>query len=340
VGRVHWFSDQVETYTHPAQMAQNRSVAIIRAVAGDLAPGPKWTASGRFERIYLSRADASRRRVANEPSLYSALAAIGFEFVVMSDHAVADQIAIVRSARCVVGPHGMGLTHLSLSSGSPALVELHQLGSGTDAYAFMARAMGFPYRSIVGGRGENDFEVPVNEVLMALNDLGFGEPKTAPAEFERIRMLAAADVRKSFRGAEILELHEREVGCLSVPGSPLLKHTRLEMAQRKDSNVGAWVNLAVEEGCVYTASCWVWVSKSFAGTAVMLSVGEWGGQRQMMADLAQRDCWQRLEASRTAPPGCTRCHVVLRIIGRGPASVLSTGWRLDAGPYMGLLPVG
>ena len=111
--------------------------------------------------------------------------AIGFEYVVMSDHAVADQIAIVvRSARCVVGPHGMGLTHLSLSSGSPALVELHQLGSGTDVYAFMARAMGFPYRSIMGGRGENDFEVPVNEVIMALDDLGFGARKTGPAEFE------------------------------------------------------------------------------------------------------------------------------------------------------------
>ena len=149
-------------------------------------------------------------------------------------------------------------------------------------------------------------------------------------------MLTAADVGKSFsRGAGILELYEREVGVLPVPGSPLSKHTRLEEAQRKDTNVGAWANLAVEEGCVYTASCWVWVSKSFVGTAVMLSVGEWSGQRQTMANLAQRECWQRLEASRTAPPGCSRCHVVLRIIGSGTASVLSTGWRLDAGPYLG-----
>ncbi len=262
---------------------------------------------GRFERIYLSRADAKRRRVANETSLYSALAAIGFEYVVMSDHAVVDQIAIVRNARCVVGPHGMGLTHLSLT-----VVPLHWWSCTSSAPEPMRMPLwrarwDFPIVPSWAAEVTNDFEVPVNAVIMALGDLGFGARKTGPEEFDKIRMLTVADVGKSFsKGAGILELDERQVGVMPVPGSPLSKHTRLEEAQRKDSNVGVWPDLAVEEGCVYTASCWVWVSKSFMGNAVMLSVGEWSRQRQMKANLAQRECWQRLEASRTAPPGVVR----------------------------------
>ena len=40
-GRVYWFSDQVETYTHPAQMAEYWSVAYHQGGGGGLGPRSK-----------------------------------------------------------------------------------------------------------------------------------------------------------------------------------------------------------------------------------------------------------------------------------------------------------
>src|SRR5262249_28660967 len=67
-GTTYWFSDQVETYMHPAQMAHPKSVEIIRKVAKAIS-----IEDGPFERIYISRGDTGRRRVSNENEIWQQL---------------------------------------------------------------------------------------------------------------------------------------------------------------------------------------------------------------------------------------------------------------------------
>ena len=331
-GRLYWFSDQVASYTHPAQMAFRRSVGIVRDVARSLRVESQ-RVSDRFEWIYISRADASRRRISNEVELHRVLSKLGFEFVVLSDHSVEDQIAIVQRSRCVVSAHGMGLTLVSLHLDRPALVELHQRGYGTDAYAFMARAMGFPYGFVMGNGGGNDFSVPLNEVLRALADVGVTEHTSLQRLPDVGRELTSDTIGSTLsHGAGLVAIAERGATNAPVPNRPLIKHTRVDPGQRLDTNVGAWTDLEVEGGRVYTASCWVWIPREFQGKSVMLSLGEWGRQRRVVADLSRTECWQLLQASRTAPVGVPKCHIVLRMDGPGGASVFSTGWRLDIGP--------
>jgi len=164
--RLYWFSDQVESYLHPAQMAHPRSVDVIRRVAARLPRTPR-----HFRRLYISQNGAARQRLSNEPEICRSLGRYGFEPVLLADFSIEARISLIAGAECVVSPHGPGLTHLALHPGSPALVELHQPGIGTDAYAFMAKAMGCHYQLVMGTRASeasNDYAVPVDAIVTAL----------------------------------------------------------------------------------------------------------------------------------------------------------------------------
>ena len=327
----YWFSDQTETYSHPAQMALKSSIKIIRSLAEGIATNDWPGSEGQFKRVYISRADAAARRVSNELQLYRTLAKFNFDLVVLSDHPIQEQIAIVRGAECVVAPHGMGLTLLSFHRGKPALVELHQLGYGTDAYAFMAMAMGFPYRFVVGEGSERDFFVPVEHVVYALQELGIEEASSIRQELTQHWVLTSAELSRWSDGVGLVEISHPSEVCQLICGIPILRHTRIDPEHRKDTNVGTWTTLEVQGGTVYTASCWIWIPRDFQGRAVLLSLGEWPRQRRVTADLSKRDTWQQVHASRTAPIGEAKCHIVLRLDGPDGAFVFSTGWKLEVG---------
>jgi hypothetical protein len=169
-GRVYWFSDQVENYSHPAQTMHPLSVRFLRELGASMG-APKAGA----KRIYISRNDASLRRLSNEVELVKELERRQFVVVALADMPVDRQIETVRAAHCVVAPHGMGLTHLAFHPGSPVVIELFNPLLGSDAYAFMARAMGWPYTFVIGREtdpGKRDFEVDIQDVMSALDRHG------------------------------------------------------------------------------------------------------------------------------------------------------------------------
>jgi capsular polysaccharide biosynthesis protein len=145
--RFVFFSDQRLVPLHPAQMAHPRSISLIRDLCAQIRTpvgideGPK---------IFISREDAKLRRIANEAELSTAAHKAGYHVIRMGDHPIERQIAIVRNARYVVGPHGMGLTHLIFNRGPMGVFELFHPSLGTDAYSLMARALGFHYHWYVG----------------------------------------------------------------------------------------------------------------------------------------------------------------------------------------------
>lgn len=162
-GRCIWFSDQREAYLHPAQMAHPRSIEMLRSLAA-ATPGIK---TG-LDRIYVSRADAERRRIANEDRITETLARHGFATVQLAGLSMQQQIGLFRHAEMIVAPHGMGLTHLIFADRLRSLVELFPPDAGTDAYAFVAKALGIRYEHVVGtavNSPQSDFAIDPNTLM-------------------------------------------------------------------------------------------------------------------------------------------------------------------------------
>ncbi|MEO3472399.1 glycosyltransferase family 61 protein [Roseomonas sp. CAU 1739] len=78
----------------------------------------------RARRLYVSRRDAARRRMANEAELEARLEALGFVPVMLTPYTLSQGIAIIRGADCIVAPHGAGLSNLLLARPGTAVFEL------------------------------------------------------------------------------------------------------------------------------------------------------------------------------------------------------------------------
>jgi Glycosyltransferase 61 len=331
-GNVYWFSDQVDTYMHPAQLAHSRSVDVIRKISASIP-----IAGSRFERIYISRGDTGRRRVLNEDQLWHKLNRYGFEMIRLADHPVEEQIALVRGASHIVAPHGMGLTHVSLHTGAPSVLELHNPTAGTDAFALMAKVMGCRYDFIVGTSGANDlddFAVSSDAVLAALDRIGVSPQVGAVPRRRRNMVTASSTFAGTWSpGAQVdaLATVSRDVPELFI-GNSVMRHVRSSPDTRKESNCGNWWGIVIEGSRIYTASCWVWVPAGFDGQEVGISLGEWGRQRRDLADLTKRNIWQRLRSTVTAPPDATQCAIVIRLQASHESVVYSTCWQLEPGP--------
>jgi capsular polysaccharide biosynthesis protein len=80
--------------------------------------------AGNGSRIYISRDDASRRRVSNEADVRRMLARHGFRTVLFSQLSMEEQVAVCADASVLVGAHGAGLANLLFARPGAALVEL------------------------------------------------------------------------------------------------------------------------------------------------------------------------------------------------------------------------
>lgn len=76
------------------------------------------------ERIYITRADASYRKVLNEEDVIALVAQIGFSAVTLNSLTVAEQISIFKKAKIIIAPHGAGLTNIVFSSPGTILIEI------------------------------------------------------------------------------------------------------------------------------------------------------------------------------------------------------------------------
>lgn len=330
-GKIYWFSDQVEVYMHPAQMAHHRSIDVIKKISERIP-----IAGDQSERLYISRGDTGRRRVANEEQVYQELRDYDFELIRLADHPVERQISLIRGAKQIVAPHGMGLTHLAFHHGQPRVLELFNRQRGGDDYALMSKAMGFSYQFLLGEPVENgldDFTVPPESIVAILDQSGVAR-STGTGQQRHRNLIPAA---KTFAGTWSPGVQLEESAVLSsdvpalLPGNAVMRHVRRSPDTRPGSNCGAWWGIAVDPGQTYTATCWVWVPAKFEGKQVGLSLGEWGRQQRSTADLSKRDSWQRLRSTAIAPPDVTHCAIVMRVVGPDGSAVYSTCWQLEAG---------
>jgi hypothetical protein len=319
-GKCFWFSDQMEGHARPAQMAHPRSVSALAELCAKV---PATHSPAR--RIYISRGDAQRRRVANETALISALAERGFTPVRLAQLTAKQQIGLFRGAEIVIAPHGMGLTHIIMGTGIGRVIELFHPDFGADDYAFIAGAAGMEYDFVIGSGAPDtpdDFTIDVRRVLDLLGPDDV--PIRRPAWRKNANLIPASRTFQGFFpvGTSLTEVWPQQM----VWG----QEARLHRRRGNATEVGRWPHIQICQGRRYTASCWVWIPEEFEGTRVALRIGDWPEQTQQAADVDRRGSWQQIWSTSLAAAK-DRTWVGLDVEGTDGTRIASSCWQFEAG---------
>lgn len=122
------------------------------------------------ERIYVSRENASERRVQNRDALEGVLEDYGFESIRPERHSVPEQVAIFSEAEAVMGPTGAGLVN-AIFADDCRLVTL--FGSLTlPIYYVLGSLLDFDVGYVHCGAVGADLHVDPDDLRAVLDDLG------------------------------------------------------------------------------------------------------------------------------------------------------------------------
>ena len=94
------------------------------------------------KKIYVSRSDASRRKVLNESELIKYLKKRGFKIVVPGEYSVADQSRLFEEAEIIIGPHGLGLVNMLFANNLKTVIELFPINWYPNCYLRIAQVKG------------------------------------------------------------------------------------------------------------------------------------------------------------------------------------------------------
>lgn len=163
--------------TSPAACRWLRSAAREALSSGEAASSERSESSseleplpaGRGRHVYISRADADRRRVRNRDELLESLAADGFEQYTLSSLSFADQVRLFLEADIVVAPHGAGFANLAFASDC-AVVELFG-AKIKPTYWLLAGALGLEYEYHVCEAVGDDLRVDIETVTDSVEAL-------------------------------------------------------------------------------------------------------------------------------------------------------------------------
>lgn len=132
---------------HPIRLRGNQLQALPTQLkwVGDRIASNVSTTDSRFgKRVYVSRADADRRRVHNEQSVTETLSDRAFERYEPGRLSLADQVRLFAGADLIVGPHGLAYTNL-IYADDATLVELFPAGGATETYFVATEELGLSY---------------------------------------------------------------------------------------------------------------------------------------------------------------------------------------------------
>lgn len=147
------------------------SVRWLRKRFGEITP-PKSTGV-ISRRIYITRADATERRVTNEEEVIKLLAPKGFETVMLTGMTVAEQRDLFREAECVVMPHGAGCANMIFASEYAKFIEFSPKSYQHSMFGHIAKWSGQWFGRIVCEDTKNkDMQVDTTVLVCALEAAG------------------------------------------------------------------------------------------------------------------------------------------------------------------------
>ncbi|BAZ42354.1 TPR domain protein [Calothrix sp. NIES-4101] len=96
------------------------------------------------KRIYISRSQASGRRVINEDEVMQVLSPYGFVSYSLETMSFTEQIQLFSSAEIIIGPHGAGFTNIIFSQKQPIVIEFVTPWVSPHYY-LISNILDFPY---------------------------------------------------------------------------------------------------------------------------------------------------------------------------------------------------
>lgn len=121
-------------------------------------------------RLYLTRRDMQRRRVANEDDVWRVLEPLGFEAIEPGTLTLDEQIALFAAAEIVVAPHGGALTNILFGDGM-TVVELFAPTYINTCYYGLAARCGHRYRFLIGtAAGDSDMHIDPSRLRSVLEE--------------------------------------------------------------------------------------------------------------------------------------------------------------------------
>jgi capsular polysaccharide biosynthesis protein/Flp pilus assembly protein TadD len=143
---------------------------------------PSIAVSGK--RLYVSRRDASLRRLVNEDELVAELRKFDFELIVPGQMTVEGQARTFAEAAIIVGPHGSGLTNMVFAPSRASVVELtagHRqrrsfmaelaAGLGLEWHQVQCWALPTPEQRNMAHDQDQDMVAPVSDVIRGISAL-------------------------------------------------------------------------------------------------------------------------------------------------------------------------
>ena len=150
---AHYVCEQLVVPSVPGSEGRPTPEVVARVRAG-VAPWRDAGASPGGERIYVTREQARRRRVANEAELWAQLERRGFVKLRLEELTWREQIHAFRRAKVVVAPHGAGLANLVFCEAGTRVVEFFNRAYVNGNFWRLAALRGLDYRPVVGAGAE------------------------------------------------------------------------------------------------------------------------------------------------------------------------------------------
>ena len=163
----HVFFDElyVPSFYSNVGMSQDQIRFLRRKFGAPDKPGKR--------RIFVSRADATERRVENENEVIDTLKAFGFETVMLTGMTVAEQRDLFREAEIVVMPHGAGCANMLFCGSGTKIIEFVPESYQHPMYWHIAKWSGHWYGRITCPDGANkDMRVNVETLKRAIVSAG------------------------------------------------------------------------------------------------------------------------------------------------------------------------
>ncbi len=174
---AHYVCEQLVVPSMPGSEGRP-TPGVVARVREFVAPWSDAGASPGGERIYITREQARRRRVANEADLWAQLEARGFVKLRLEALTWREQIHAFRRARVVVAAHGAGLANLVFCEAGTRVVEFFNRAYVNGNFWRLAALRGLDYRPVVAAgaeplaqiaaRGREDIVVEVAAVMRAV----------------------------------------------------------------------------------------------------------------------------------------------------------------------------
>jgi capsular polysaccharide biosynthesis protein len=169
---LSWPSSKIEHATAPIYDVQNlvvpsypeRTASDFEWIRKDVlhAASDQRTPSGSGNNVYVSRSNATERRVLNEDAVMDVLSEYGFSKYHLEDRSVQANARLFNEADIVVGPHGAGLTDIIFAEDC-TLVEL--FGEKVkQPYQALADTLGIDYRPMFCMADSADIVVDTDEL--------------------------------------------------------------------------------------------------------------------------------------------------------------------------------